>query len=66
MTRGRRREHYQWNMDIVGVTGERERALCVYEKGRTEVLTELPACLPNQPSPFHVAAVCGHVCPLLS
>lgn len=22
MTRGRRREHYQWNMDIVGVPGE--------------------------------------------
>ena len=21
MTRGRRREHYQWNMDIVGVAG---------------------------------------------
>jgi hypothetical protein len=23
MTRGRRREHYQWNMDIVGVPGAR-------------------------------------------
>ncbi len=23
MTRGRRREHYQWNMDIIGVQGER-------------------------------------------
>ena len=22
-TRGRRREHYQWNMDIIGVPGER-------------------------------------------
>ena len=21
MTRGRRREHYQWNMDIIGVPG---------------------------------------------
>ncbi len=23
-TRGRRREHYQWNMDIIGVSGQRD------------------------------------------
>ncbi|GMH10026.1 hypothetical protein Nepgr_011867 [Nepenthes gracilis] len=30
MTRGRRREHYQWNMDIVGVSGVTAEAELIY------------------------------------
>lgn len=37
-TRGRRREHYQWNMDIIGVAGERtgRREFCPLT-GRQEI-----------------------------
>ena len=30
MTRGRRREHYQWNMDIFGVSRVRVRSMPAY------------------------------------
>ena len=29
MTRGRRREHFQWNMDIIGVPGVEVSVICI-------------------------------------
>eukprot|EP00897_Mesotaenium_endlicherianum_P006634 jgi/Mesen1/599/ME001074S10757 len=45
MTRGRRREHYQWNMDILGVAG-------------VEVKSPAPSSLPTLPSPLPPPALC--------
>ena len=39
-TRGRRREHYQWNMDIIGVAGEALQAAGKVDARQVTVLWE--------------------------
>lgn len=53
MTRGRRREHYQWNMDIVGVPGECRQS----DRACKSCLNFLPSSL-NRTTPDAFEVIC--------